>query len=334
MPFAPVNAAPGAYFPLTAAPLTHPVNDLLGFDNTFDATPLAVFPLPLPPAIAITSPKLYTWNPRSGLWAAFDLLETDVDSGVFRSTICIDLVSQYAAVPTLGVLPGDTILAFYQDPSNHSDNAWIAAKTSCGGGGVAPGTGSTVAFIDAEGEEVESLYETDLVHVRVVDPSHADATRLPDALVIGEESYEIMVSPEGPAGTFYVRDLMLDLVPGETLVATYTDPSDPMDQSSDTLQVISSVFHLERFVVTPNPFQDAVTFTFEGTGVPSTFSVAVYDLTRRLLWAGEEQDVTEIVWDGRNEDGEAVGKGAYVYVVTATDGDETSHTAKDVVVRY
>jgi hypothetical protein len=330
IPFAPVNAAPGAYGVLAPAPLTHPVNQRLGLDNTFDGVaPPAV--LGVPPAI--TNPKIYVFNPRSGLWAAFDLLETEVDSGVFRSTICIDLVSQYAAVPTLGVLPGDTIIAYYQDPSNHSDNAWISSKVSCGGAGVAPGTGSSVAFIDSEGNEVTTITDLDPVHVRVTDPSHVDATRLPDALAIGDRTFEIMVSPEGPAGTFYAHDLPIDLVPGETLTATYTDPSDKMDTASDSVLVTSSVFALERFVVTPNPFQNEVTFTFEGTGIPEQFSVAIYDLTRRRLWSAEGRYVTELVWDGRNGGGQPVGKGAYVYVVTASDQD-VSHTAKDVVVKY
>jgi len=329
IPFAPVNAAPGAY-PTTPAPLTHPVNDLLGFNEMFDGVPPPGV-LAVPPATA--NPKLYVVNPRSGLWGAFDLLETEIDSGVFRSTICIDLVSQYAAVPTLGVLPGDTIFAFYQDPSNHSDNAWISIKVSCGGSGVAPGTGSSVAFIDADGNEVSTITDVDPVHVRVVDPSHVSATRLPDALTIGEQTFEIMVDPQGPAGTFYARNLVLDLTPGQTLVATYVDPSDPLDQASDSVQVTSSVFSLERFVVTPNPFADEVTFTFDGTGIPSTFTVTIYDLTRRQLWSAEGQYVTELEWNGRNADGEPVGKGAYVYVVTASD-EETSYTEKDVVVKY
>ncbi|UCF10827.1 MAG: hypothetical protein JSW65_03870 [Candidatus Bipolaricaulota bacterium] len=328
-PFAPVNAAPDSY-PSAPAPRTHPVNDLLGYDYMLDLEPL---PTLAPDVPADTShPKLYVFNPRSGRWAAFDLLETGVDTGIFRSTVCIDLVSQYEAVPTLDVLPGDTIIAFYQDPSNHSDNAWISIKVSCGGGSV-PGTQSSVAFVDADGTPVDRIMDTDPVNVRVVDPSHGAATRLAEALEIDGERFDITVSPDGPAGTFFALGLPLDLVAGQTVTATYTDPTDPLDQSSGTVLVISSVFELTRFVVDPNPFQDEVRFGFEGTGVPATFSVSVYDLRRRLLWTEQAEYVMDLVWDGRNLDGEPVGKGAYVYVVTAAD-EERSYTEKDVLVRY
>jgi hypothetical protein len=86
-------------------------------------------------------------------------------------------------------------------------------------------------------------------------------------------------------------------------------------------------------VLDPNPFQEEVTFGFEGSGVPAMLSVSVYDLRRRLLWTEQAEYVTELVWDGRNLDGDSVGKGAYVYVITASD-DENSYTEKDVLVKY
>ena len=325
-PFAPVNAAPGSY-PTAPAPLTHPVNERLGFDNMFDLAPLGPAPSDL------SNPKLYALNPRNGLWGAFDLLETEIGSGVFRSTICIDLVSQYLTVPTLGVLPGDTIVAFYQDPSNHSDNAWVAIKVSCGGGGAAPGTLSTTTFVNERGEPVETISDIDLVNVRVSDPSHAGAAELLGALTVGEETFDLVASPGGPDGTFIAYGLVLDLLAGETLIASYTDPSDSQDRSSDVIQVTSGVFNLEGFVIDPNPFREAVTFTFEGTGIPDTLQATVYDVGRRLVWTATGQFVTELVWDGTNRNGDRVSKGAYVYVLTATS-EEESYTEKDVLVRY
>jgi hypothetical protein len=91
----------------------HPFSSLLGDTNVFGDGDRAM---------------TYILNPRSGYWAALDLLETGVASGDFVSVICVDLVNVYTCVPSLGAVPGDTILAAYTDPSNRSDTAWIAAK--------------------------------------------------------------------------------------------------------------------------------------------------------------------------------------------------------------
>ena len=107
---------------------THFVNALLGDTNIFNDTPAGA-----PNTVFFYQPKLYVLNPRSGRWAAIDLLETGPATGDFVSVICIDLNDPYSCVPTLDVIPGDTILAFYQDPSNHSDSAMISIKVGVGG---------------------------------------------------------------------------------------------------------------------------------------------------------------------------------------------------------
>ena len=81
--------------------------------------------------------------------------------------ICIDLTSVYECVPQLGVLPGDTLLAFYQDPSNHSDSAMISVKVGIGGGGTPPSQQSTTMFVDAGGNEVANYTDADTVYVCV-----------------------------------------------------------------------------------------------------------------------------------------------------------------------
>ncbi|MFC2079389.1 hypothetical protein ACFLSZ_05375, partial [Candidatus Bipolaricaulota bacterium] len=105
-PFGPVDS--GVWWDCAPTSGGHPFNDLLGYVTIFNED---------------GEPRIYVLNPRSGHWASVDLLETGVATGDFVSVICIDLTSVYECVPQLGVIPGDTIVAFYQDPSNHSDNA-------------------------------------------------------------------------------------------------------------------------------------------------------------------------------------------------------------------
>ncbi len=303
--------------------VVHPVNSLLGDTNVFENSPV----LTGDNTSNVAAAKLYVLNPRNGRWAAVDLMETKIASGDFVSVTCIDLVSVYECTPTLGVLPGDTIIAAYQDPSNHSDVAWISIKVGIGGGGTPPAQQSSAMFVDETGAEVASYTDADTVYVKVVDPSHAGATVLLDAVEIGGEAYDVEPLAGATSDTFITEGLALDLVAGESITATYTDPTDPTDESSDTISVVASVLDVTGFVVTPNPFEDEATFAYEGTGVAQTFIVSVYNVAGDLIWTAEEENVTEITWNAVG-----VAKGAYIYAITVTDG-ETVFDAKDVFVK-
>jgi len=324
-PFGPIAGAGWDCGPKTGQ--THPVNALLGHVDIFNSGD-RFSGLP-----ATASPKLYVLNPRSGYWAAVDLLETGVATGTFVSTICIDLVSVYTCVPTLGILPGDTIVAVYQDPSNHSDSAWISIKVGIGGGGTPPSQQSTTMFVNAQGVEVQNYTDADLVYVKVIDPSHAGATLLANAVEIDGESYDLTPLAGAQNDTFITEGLDLDLVAGTSITATYTDPTDPTDESSDTINVIASVLNVERFFAGPNPFSGEAKFSFKGSGVATTMSVKVYDLSGKLVWSDEQANVTQITWNGTNAAGASLANGGYIYVIMATDGTNTFNGKGTVFIK-
>ncbi|RLB76925.1 MAG: hypothetical protein DRH24_17095 [Deltaproteobacteria bacterium] len=289
----------------------HPFNDLLGDTNIFDNGNL---------------PKLYVLNPRNGRWAAIDLLETGVATGDFVSVTCIDLVDVYTCVPTLGVLPGDTIIAVYQDPSNHSDSAWISIKVGLGGGGTPPTQASTTMFADADGNPVAQYTDADSVYVKVVDPSHAGAAILAGAVEINGTTFDLTPLAGASSDTFITDAISLSDIgaaAGDTITATYTDPTDPSDTSSATATIIASALSVTDFYAGPNPFSDSVTFAYHGTGVATTFSVSVYDLAGHLVWSGEQENATSVEWNGTDSSGAALANGAYIYVVQASDGQNT-----------
>ncbi|MFC2078774.1 gliding motility-associated C-terminal domain-containing protein [Candidatus Bipolaricaulota bacterium] len=281
----------------------HMVNDILGDTNIFDPGEWA---------------KLYILNPRNGRWAPVDLLETGVDSGTFVSVVCVDLVNKYECAPSLGVLPGDTLLAVYNDPSNHSDVAWISIKVGIGG---AMALGSQTSFVNATGEPVAAYIEGESVFVKVVDTSIADAGSLQDAVTIDGVAYDLMPVVDAEPGTFMTAALDLGLVAGDEITATYIDPSDSKDISFDTITIVASELTVDRFYATPTPFSDVVTFAYVGTGLAESFSVAVYDLAGQLVWSAEEHHVLDVDWDGRNKDGRSMANGAYIYVVLASNRD-------------
>ena len=300
----------------------HPINPLLGNTNIFNNCPRTS-------AAAANAAhagwaKLYVLNPRNGRWATVDLLETGVATGDFVSVTCIDLTSQYGCVPTLGVKPGDTVIAVYQDPSNHADSAWISIKVGIGGASTAQA--SSTLFVDTEGNEIESYFESDDVYIRVVDPSHAGESQLLGAVSISGKTYDLAPLAGEQSDTFITETIsMSDLgaKAGDTLTATYIDPTDPTDTSSATAPVIASALSVTDFYAGPNPFSATVDFAYHGTGIANTFSVGVYDLSGHLVWNDEASNVSKVTWDGTNQRGAALANGAYIYVVMATDGTNT-----------
>jgi len=137
------------------------------------------------------------------------------------------------------------------------------------------------------------------------------------------------VTATGAADAFMTDGLDLGLAAGDTITAEYTDPTDLTDTSAATITVIASVLIVDSFYAGPNPFETEVTFGFNGTGVASTMTVAVYDLAGGLLWETTQTDVSEITWDGAG-----LANGAYIYVITATDGTNTfSDTGKVFINR-
>jgi len=305
-------------------PQTHPVNALLGYINMFDNGVAAT--------TNGTCAKIYVLNPRNGRWAPVDLLETAVGSGDFVSVTCITLVDPEVCPTQLAVVPGDTIIAVYQDPSNHSDSAWISIKVGIGGGGTPPGQASTTDFVDSEGNSVTTYTDADDAYVKVIDPSHAGADTLTGLEVEGI-AYDLSYLEGENTDTFITEAIpMADLgaVAGDEITANYTDATDPLDTSWDTVPIISSELVFESFIAKPNPFSDEVTFTFEGAGIPETFAVTVYNMSGHLVWSEELANATEIVWDGTNEAGMPLANGPYIYVAMITDGTDT-YTGKGKV---
>ncbi|MCK5245642.1 gliding motility-associated C-terminal domain-containing protein, partial [Candidatus Bipolaricaulota bacterium] len=208
-------------------------------------------------------------------------------------------------------------------PSNHSDSAWISVKVGIGGGGTPPSQQSSTMFVDSAGAESINYTDADTVYVKVVDPSHAGATVLANAVEIDGTSYDLGPLAGAQNDTFITAGLSLTLVAGEQITATYSDPTDPTDTSSDTITIIASELDVVSFYASPNPFEGETTFGYEGSGIASVMSVAVYDLAGKQVWSDEKANVTEIEWDGTDEGGAMLANGGYIYVITATDGTNT-----------
>lgn len=90
----------------------------------------------------------------------------------------------------------------------------------------------------------------------------------------------------------------------------------------------------------PNPFVDDTYFTFKLTQIPDQIKIKVFTIAGRLIKEivlnnGQLNfDLNKIHWDGRDEDGDQVGNGVYLYkVIMDVDGKKQDVTQKLAVVR-
>lgn len=91
----------------------------------------------------------------------------------------------------------------------------------------------------------------------------------------------------------------------------------------------------------PNPFTSNTSFTFQhNLTIPVDVKINVYTISGRLVKQLEEKNINQkfvkINWDGRDEDGDQLGNGTYLYklIVKTTDGEFTqSVLGKMAVVR-
>jgi len=90
----------------------------------------------------------------------------------------------------------------------------------------------------------------------------------------------------------------------------------------------------------PNPFKHATSFTFKLTQIPDEIKIKIFTIAGRLIKEiklSSSQlnfDFNKIHWDGRDEDGDHLANGVYLYKVIMTAGDKTEAvTQKLAIVR-
>ena len=269
--------------------------------------------------------KVFMWNAQRGTWERMDLRETAVGSGIFRSTTCVLVAdSRNPGDGNLASKPGDTIMAFYQDPSNHSDVSIISIKVNEGGaGGITPPTVAlSVAFDRA------NYNPGDTVTITVTDEQYAGAMEITGAakpLILktadGTElaSWTQIPAVSGQPGKFRVSYVLPANVTG-TITALYTDPliasRTAQAQATVAAPVLASVSDVKPV---PEVFSTSTAFTVYAQpagAVPNKVTIAVYDLTGRNVATLTGTNTTTVSWNGGT-----LRNGAYIYVWTVEGGN-------------
>jgi len=82
----------------------------------------------------------------------------------------------------------------------------------------------------------------------------------------------------------------------------------------------------------PNPFQSetVIAYVVASDTPADQVTIKIYTVRGRLIWESYDHSVgpgyVEVVWDGRDQDGERVANGVYYYKMTIIDGDGTKHS--------
>jgi len=267
--------------------------------------------------VARTS-KVFIFNAQKHTWEQIDLRETGPDTGVFQSTTCVEVAGGEG---TLESTPEDTIVAFYQDPSNHSDIATIQIKVSQGGEAGTTKPAPSVRFD-------QGTYQAgDTVVITVTDPVYALAGEISGANVLVLKLDDMTLTswnslPAIGGGEFQVTyQLPEDLASG-TLTAEYTDPTDASRKATATAQVLAAeLSDVTDVRPVPEVLVDQVAFTIyaepEGA-VADSIEIAIYDLTGRKVAELSGTGTASVTWDG-----DALRNGAYIYVAVVEGAGKT-----------
>jgi hypothetical protein len=88
----------------------------------------------------------------------------------------------------------------------------------------------------------------------------------------------------------------------------------------------------------PNPFSNNTNFTFQLTQVPDELKIKIYTVAGRLIKVLEtdgnqlKTNFNSIVWDGRDEDGDMVSNGVYLYKIIARSDEKTTEIIQKLAV--
>jgi hypothetical protein len=88
----------------------------------------------------------------------------------------------------------------------------------------------------------------------------------------------------------------------------------------------------------PNPLRDETYFTFKLPQIPDELKIKIYSIAGRLIREIEvdpsvlKYDFNKIYWDGRDEDGDELANGVYLYKMIIKKGDKTDSVIQKLAI--
>jgi len=155
---------------------------------------------------------------------------------------------------------------------------------------------------------------------------------------IGEKSYDLThrFNPALDDPTTGTASIGLDFNEGKhTIVVTAYDNFLNTTTESVTV-IVGSENTLRNLLVCPNPFSTDTYFTFESQVPLQSVKIQVFTVAGRkiaeIYASNQDAGYNEIYWDGRDQDGNRLANGVYLYKIIADDGQSYAEEFGKLVV--
>ncbi len=108
--------------------------------------------------------------------------------------------------------------------------------------------------------------------------------------------------------------------------------------SSEVYFVVSSETKLLQVYNYPNPFSNETYFTFRLSQIPDEVKIRIFTIAGRMIKEIIKKsselnfDLNKIYWDGKDEDGDVIANGTYLYKVIMKIGDKTESVNQKLVI--
>ena len=138
-------------------------------------------------------------------------------------------------------------------------------------------------------------------------------------------TYEVMVPKDAPAGVYQIK--------GE--VSTGTPSSEAAVTGSSEIEVTNTT--LSHIWASASASNNGMIFTYELREAAEAVEIDIFDLSGRMVatvHGTTSVGQNEVLWDERNEEGEPLANGVYIYVVIVKglDGTVIAGERKKLVV--
>ena len=121
------------------------------------------------------------------------------------------------------------------------------------------------------------------------------------------------------------------------MVSAWDNANNPSESSIQLSIVNSDAIELKNVLNFPNPFSESTQFTFELTS-SAEVEILIFTLAglkvRTIISNYFEQGFNRVIWDGRDNYGQLLANGAYIYQLKAkNDFNETNYIGKLAIIR-
>ncbi len=152
------------------------------------------------------------------------------------------------------------------------------------------------------------------------------------------ENLTYVINPNNPK---FVAEYKPELEDGEYLLRVVAkDPNGNLadSASSEVYFVVSSETKLHQVYNYPNPFANETYFTFRLSQIPEEVKIRIYTIAGRMIKEIVKKsselnyDLNKIYWDGRDEDGDVIANGTYLYKLLMKNDDKIESVTQKLVI--